>query len=241
MPTHDWTRLAPGDFHHFHQGWITFLANALNSGVLPQDFMAMAEQVTGRPVPDVVTLLGHRPRGDAGKVVVQTAPPSARVVRRFEKAQYARRADRIAVRHRRGQVVAVIELVSPGNKDSRHALRSFVQKSADLLDQGINLLIVDLFPPTPRDPQGLQKEICDEFGEGPFDLPAGQPLTVGSYQAGDVPTAYIEPVGVGERLPDMPLFLIGDHYVPAPLEASYMETWRAFPAPLKELMDAPAG
>ena len=56
MPIHDWTRLEPGDFHDFHQCWVVELRNALNGGLLPPGYMAMAEQVTGRPIPDVVTL-----------------------------------------------------------------------------------------------------------------------------------------------------------------------------------------
>jgi hypothetical protein len=49
MPIHDWTRLEAGDFHHFHQGWVVNLTNALNSGLQPPEYMAMTEQVTGRP------------------------------------------------------------------------------------------------------------------------------------------------------------------------------------------------
>ena len=63
MPIHDWTRAEAGDFHHFHQTWIPLLAAALNDGGLPPEFMALAEQVTGRPIPDVVTLEARSPRG----------------------------------------------------------------------------------------------------------------------------------------------------------------------------------
>ena len=28
MAVHDWTRLEPGDFHHFHQGWVVNLTNS---------------------------------------------------------------------------------------------------------------------------------------------------------------------------------------------------------------------
>ncbi len=56
MPIHDWTRLEAGDFHHFHQRWVVAIGNALNGGRLPPGYMAMVEQVTGRPIPDVVTL-----------------------------------------------------------------------------------------------------------------------------------------------------------------------------------------
>src|SRR5262245_6860598 len=154
MPIHDWTRLTPGDFHHFHQRWISAIADALNGGALPAGYMALAEQVTGRPIPDVVTLESRRPPGSAGGVAIQDAPPTARVIRRFEKVVYAKRANRVVIRHGRGRVVAIIGIVSPGNKDSRNSLRPFVEKAADILNQGVNLLVVNLFPPTPRDPQG---------------------------------------------------------------------------------------
>jgi hypothetical protein len=36
LPIHDWTRVDAGIFHHFHQGWIVALANALNAGKLPR-------------------------------------------------------------------------------------------------------------------------------------------------------------------------------------------------------------
>src|SRR3954452_20012649 len=118
MPIHDWTRVEAGDFPHFHQGGITYLANALNGGGLPPGYLALAEQVTGRPIPDVVALEARRPPDDAGGVAVETAPPTAQVISRIEKVNYARRADRVVIRHGRGKVVAIIEILSPGNKAS---------------------------------------------------------------------------------------------------------------------------
>jgi len=52
--------------------------------------------------------------------------------------------------------------------------------------------------------------------------------------------AYIEPVAVGEVLPDIPLFLKPGLYVPAPLETTYQTTWKGFPAVLKNLLEEPA-
>ena len=199
--------------------------------------MAMAEQVTGRPIPDVVTLHTRMPKDDSGGIAVATAPPTARVIARFEKINYAKRADRVVIRHGRGRVVAIIEILSPGNKDSRNAIRTFVEKAADILNQGVNLLVVDLFPPTPRDPQGIHKAIWDEFGDEPFEAPPGKPLTVASYIGGDLPTAYVESVGVGDPLPSLPIFLSETRYIPAPLEATYLQAWAVFPALLKELIE----
>jgi len=238
MPIHDWTRVEAGDFHDFHQCWIVAIRNALNAGLLPSGYMAMAEQVTGRPIPDVVTLQTRETRGaPEGGIAVAEAPPTARLVAKFESVNYARRADRVVIRHGRGKVVAIIEILSPGNKQSRAALRSFVEKAVDILNQGVNLLVVDLFPPTPRDPQGIHKAIADELGDEPFEAPPGQPLIVASYLGGDIPMAYVESVGIGDALPSLPIFLSETRYIRAPLETTYQEAWAVFPAVLKELIE----
>jgi hypothetical protein len=148
-------------------------------------------------------------------------------------AMVEQKANRITVRHPDGDVVAVIEIVSPGNKDSRHALRSFVRKAVDFLQAGVHLLIVDLFPPSPRDPQGIHKAIWDRVRDEPFVLPPDKPLTVVAYSAGAETVAYVEPVAVGDPLPEMPLFLTSDRYVFCPLEPAYQTAWDQFPAPLK--------
>jgi hypothetical protein len=239
MPIHDWTRVEAGDFHHFHQRWIQDLAAALNTGGLPPDYMALAEQVTGRPIPDVVALRTCEPRDGSGGVALQSAPPAARVVQRPERASYARRQDRVVIRHRRGVVVAIIEIVSPGNKSSRPALRAFVEKAADILNQGVHLLVVDLFPPTTRDPQGIHQAIWNEFEDEPFDFLAEKPLTVVSYVGGELPTAYVNSLAVGDELPSMPIYLTPEEYVPAPLAATYMQAWAVYPALLREIIESP--
>ena len=242
MPIHDWTRLGAGDFHDFHQCWVVAIRNVLNGGLLPPEYMAMAEaeQVTGRPIPDVVALQTREPKGEPGGIAVAEAPPTARVIARSEGINYAKRADRVVIRQGRGKVVAVIEIVSPGNKDSRNALRSFVEKAADLLNQGVNPLVVDLFPPTARDPRGIHKAVWDEFADEPFEAPPGKPLTVASYLGGDLPTAYVEPVGVGDPLPSLPIFLSETRYIPAPLEPTYGQAWAVFPAMLREIIEPTA-
>jgi hypothetical protein len=145
----------------------------------------------------------------------------------------------VTVRHEDGDVVAVIEIVSPGNKDSRHAVRAFSRKAVEFLHAGIHRLIVDLFPPNRLNPQGLHKEIWDRIREEPFTLSPDKPLLLAAYAAGNSMVGYIEPVAVGDVLPDMPIFLTPDRYVPCPLETTYQTTWSTFPAALKAPLEQP--
>lgn len=239
MPLHDWTRVDAGLFHHFHLQWIGSICDALNMGGLPEGFYALAEQVAKGPVPDVLALhLGESGDETTGGLALATAPPKTRFTVRAEEDIYVRKANRIAIKHQLGDVIAIVEIVSPGNKSSKNALKMFVKKANEYLDQGIHLLVVDLFPPSRRDPQGIHKAIWDEIVDTPFELPTEKRLTLASYSAGIPKTAYVEPVAVGDPLPDMPLFLEPESYVPAQLEATYMETWRTFPKPLKRLLES---
>ncbi len=243
MPVHDWTKADAATFHDFHQAWTIELRNALNGGGLPYGYFALAEQSLGGPIPDAITLQkaggaqATPHNGNAGAVAVIDAPPRAQFVTSLEKQTYADKANRLVVKHRLGRVVAVIEIVSPGNKVSQHALRAFVEKAAALLRQGIHLLVVDLFPPTSRDPQGIHKAICDEFENVDFKLPSEKPLTIAAYCAGETTTAYVDTVGVGDPLPPAPIFLDPYSHVLAPLESSYMTTWSKCPDVVRGLVE----
>lgn len=244
MPIHDWTTVDAGLFHHFHQSWTVSLCGNLNAGVLPSDYFALVEQIVPGSIPDVLTLklsAGSERRPSASQALaLATAPPKARLVARTEADAYARKANQITVRHRHGDVIAVVEIVSPGNKASRAELRTLVEKSADFIRQGVHLLIIDLFPQTARDPRGIHQVVWSEFVEEDFELPPGKPLTLVSYLAAAERSAYLESLAVGDTLPEMPIFLRHDLYVSAPLEKSYQTAWAAFPAPLKRLLEAPA-
>jgi hypothetical protein len=149
----------------------------------------------------------------------------------------------VVVRHHLGDVVCAIEVVSPGNKAGRIAVREFVAKAADFLKRGVNLLIVDPFPPGPQDPQTLHKLIWDEFDEGvPFQLPTDEPLLLASYRAPAplvelTPEAFIEPLRVGAELPDMPVWLDTDLYVNLPLERTYRAAWEVCPSDFRYLVE----
>ena len=211
MPVHDWTRVNSGLFHHFHQTWSVEIRNAINRA-LPKGMFSLIEQKDNGAETDAIA--------DA-----------------TDAQLYARKANRIAIHHTLGDVVAIIEIVSPGNKDSRNAIRAFAEKSAEFLRAGVHLLAVDLFPPSKRDPKGIHQVIADEFEDAPYDPPADKPLTLVSYRAGyDGLTAYIEPIAVGDTMPDMALFLDRDTFVKVPLESTYHTTWELTPEPIRDLI-----
>jgi hypothetical protein len=237
MPIHDWTRVPSGLFHDFHQSWSIRIKDALNAGRLPKGVAALVEQRAGPRESDVLAIerRSRQPRPDLGSAggVATMNPPVTRIVRRTTKEIHAVRANRIVVKHHLGRIIAVIEIVSPGNKDSRAALRDFVEKTIEFLKAGIHLLIVDLFPPTPRDPLGMHKVIWDEITEEDFTFPEGKDRILASYETGGVRAAYVEPVGVGDRLPDMPLFLANSWHIAVPLEPTYQATWDASPEEMR--------
>ena len=238
MPVHDWSRVKAGLFHHFHLNWISALCTHLNSGDLPSGYYALAEQVTSGPIPDIVTLKRKskpaEPLESTGGIALAVTPPRTRYLVRSEADPYLTKVNRVAIRDPRGKLVSVIEIVSPGNKGSRAKFQEFVDKAVDFIRHGINVLVIDLLPPTRRDPQGIHKAIWDEIDEGAFELPADKRLTLASYSAGIEKVACIEPIGVGDDLPDMPLFLEPEIYIPAPLDATYETTWSVCPSPLKD-------
>ena len=204
---------------------------ALNAGLLPRGLSALVERRVGGKEADVLSVESHRrPQNpdNAGATLVLNRP-AASIVRRTAWEIHAGRSNRVVVKHHLGRTVAVIEIVSPGNKYSRAALRDFVSKAVDFLAQGVHLLVIDLFPPTPRDPFGIHKAIWDEIEEEDFAFPVGKDRLLAAYEPGEGQTAYVEPVAVGDRLPAMPLFVAPGSHVLVPLEATYEATWAQAP------------
>lgn len=217
-----------GLFHHFHQDWSIELARTLNRGVLPSNLSAFVEQRAGVKEHEVLAIEDYGTLDDreaclleasAGRVATMEAP-ATRIVQRSTDEICADRSNRIVIRHHLGRMVAVIEIVSPGNKDKRGAVRKFVKKTVEFIEAGVHVLIVDLFPPTVRDPKGLHKLIWDEIEDQPFELPEGLSRLLMSYQAGREKVAYIEPLAICDTMPDMPLFLTPDAHLKIPLQVT---------------------
>lgn len=241
MAIHDWTRAPTGFFHHFHQAWTCRICDALNSGQLPQGYYALLERTALGVASGGETLLGRTPpsgrRALQGVIALDETMPRTRFVSQSTLAEaeaYAARANRIAVKDAFHEVAAVIEIISPGNKASRNAMNTMVDQAIGLLRQGINLLLIDLFPPTPRDPEGVHQRIWSELTDDVVKSPSNQRLTLASYAVGVPLRAFVEPVAVGDVVPDMPLFVDRSNYVPATLEAPYQVAWHECPEELRQ-------
>lgn len=243
MPIHDWTRVEAGIFHDFHGDWIQVIKRTLNSGVLPPDYYALSEQKAAVWGPDVLALEHDGPTAESGGVggtgLLQVRP-KARLVEETEPDFPRLRQRRIAVRHASDdRVVAVIEIVSPGNKYNRHGIRSFLDKVVELLDRKIHLLVLDLLPPGKHDPRGVHAAIWNEVWSESSDTRTGRPLTVASYECNDHVTAYVEPAAVGEELADAPLFLVPGGHVLVPLEQTYRTAWDGVPKRWRDVIAPP--
>ena len=238
MPVHDWTRVEAGIFHDFHVTWIPEIKRALNAGLLPKGYYALAEQHAGQTVADILTLHSSAPNIDSespvctnGGTAVAEARPKAR--RHIQLDAYGVRRRTLAIRHVSGhRLVAMVEIVSPANKDRERSLDEFADKVLSALNVGVHVLVVDLFPPGRWDPRGIQGAIQERLEPTfePYDLPANEPLTLASYIAGRGFEAYIEHVRVSAKLPEMPLFLTPDRYVNVPLEDTYTAAYADVPA-----------
>ena len=121
MPVHDWTRISAGIFHDFHSAWIIHLRDALNRGILPRGYYALAEQHASQAIADVLTLETEtadaiEPGGGTNVLVAPPAVSRKAVASPGAALRLARRT--LTVRHvSNHRIVALVELLSPANKD----------------------------------------------------------------------------------------------------------------------------
>jgi hypothetical protein len=128
------------------------------------------------------------------------------------------------------QLVAVIELVSPSNKDRPEHRRAFVAKVAALLQKDVCVSVVDLV--TIRqfnlyvDLLELIGGVDPQLGPNPTNLYS---VTIRSRKPPErrsLLDLWYYPMALGQTLPTLPIWLTPDLRVLLPLEAGYEETCR---------------
>lgn len=217
----------------FHARWAAEIMDDLNRR-LPSRFLAEMQVHLGRRVEaDVVEFDLERHADDAaasnGTVGVATKPvvyappePVLTVPVTFDDAIEVRVHDQ--ARDRR--VVAVIELVSPANKDRPEERETFALKSLGHLKAGVGLVIADIV--TDRH-FNLHDEVIRLARAADANRMPGSPAT---YAVGYRPVhrdgrnlldVWPTELAAGGQLPTVPLALKGFGCVPLDLEATYAE------------------
>jgi hypothetical protein len=129
----------------------------------------------------------------------------------------------------RRQLVGVIELVSPSNKDRPAARRGFAARTAAFLQQGVSVVAIDIV--TSKHFNLHNETVQLLAAPASAALPDEQVIYAVAYR----PTlrdekpqldVWREPLTVGQPLPTMPLRLTGDLFVPVEFETTYRETCR---------------
>jgi hypothetical protein len=224
----------------FHANWAVKIVDRFNGGRPSDKYKAQSARHFGAQIEADVVTLERNDRGSLfdlsngnGGVATASAvysPPAALLSASVEFDD----PDLFEVKIYRGgggwELVAAIELVSEANKDREENRRAFTVKCASYLQKGISLVVVDTVTTYSAD---LHDELCDLIAGADalrWSSPSG--LSVVVYRAtrtigGAGPAlnlnVYPFPIGIGETLPTVPLWLDYDLAVPLELEATYQQ------------------
>lgn len=217
----------------FHGRWAAAMADALNQDILPPDYFAEFQVHVGSRVEiDVATFERGRDAATGGQRDGATATLTARAWAPPKPAwtMPAIFPDEIEVQvfstEEGPELVAAIELVSPGNKDRPDFRRAFAAKCASYLHRGIGLIIVDIV--TSRQ-ANLHNELVALLGQAAqFVISADSCLYTVAYRptrrdGADQLDVWPSRLLVGSALPVVPLGLRGAGCVPLDLDATYQE------------------
>ncbi len=215
-------------FHSFHNAWATHIAADLNT-FLPENFIAEPNVQIGSRIEIDVQADELLAEDRSGSVRQYKIPPAtASIPASFPDEMEVYIIDLGAGR----QTVGAIEIVSPANKDRPQHRDTFLAKCLSLISQGISVVIVDIL--TVR-----LFNFHNELMRG-LDSTAGQiseteeaPLYCAAYRyTFDRDERCVEcwayALSVGDRLPELPLFISSEIAVPVRLEETYMETREKF-------------
>jgi Protein of unknown function (DUF4058) len=227
--------IAERRWESFHSSWATKIADALTEQWLPPNYIAEEHVHIGPSIEiDVGTFERNAPPGaEAGAGAVAMVAPKVWTPPAPDAVVPSVIPDTFEVRilstDTGPQLVAAIELISPGNKDRPAERRAFAVKCASYLYQGISVIIVDIV--TSRR-ANLHNDILRvmEAAETLHLAPevslyavAYRPLRRDGRDEIDV---WRSPLALGQPLPTLPLSLRADLVIPVDFDATYAEACR---------------
>jgi hypothetical protein len=197
---------------------------------LPQGYVAAPTVHPGSQVEvDVATYeRNDAPRlqrtDDDGPQTTAWGPPEPTIAVETEVPDFDDYSVRIYDAERGRQLVATVELVSPGNKDRPEKRNAFVAKCAALLQKRVAVSIVDVV--TARQ-FNLYAELLQFLGQS--DLTLGEPLPPlyavscrwRPLEKRMLLQTWSHTLVLGQPFPTLPLWLTGRMAVPLDLEVSY--------------------
>lgn len=216
----------------FHSSWATRLADALTERWLPPNYIAEKHAHLGPAVEiDVGTCEQETTITAAeGGGAVATVGPKVWTPPVADGSLAAAFTDTFEVRvlctDTGPNLVAVIELISPGNKDRASERRAFATKCASYLYQGISIIIMDIVTNRRANLHNEILEIMDGADslrlspESSLYAVAYRPLRRGKEDIIDV---WRSPLALGRALPTLPLGLRADLAIPVNFEETYAE------------------
>jgi hypothetical protein len=223
--------------HHwesFHSNWATRIADGI-AAALPPGFQVEEHIHAGPGIEiDVATLEQDTAvdGGAAGAVLATLAAP-AYAPPAPDRTMPAVFPDNFEVRVFSTAagltLVAVVELVSPGNKDRPAERRAFAAKCVSYLTQGVSLIVMDVV--TSRR-ANLHNDLMRLLEAAPdMDFPDDVSLYAVAYRPvrrgdQDEIDLWRRPLALGAPLPTLPLRLTGDLFVAVDFEAAYQEACR---------------
>jgi hypothetical protein len=219
-----------------HAGWAASLVENLNERWLPSGFVAGERSFSANhPEIDIATwetpAIASAPSGGNGSatataIAVYTVPESDHTaVLRDELVP----STDILIHDQYRTLVAVIELISPSNKDRPRERSTFAAKIGSYLMSGVCVVMLDVVTVKRFN---LHDSVCDMLelpettampGRPPTYAVSYRPKTAEGAMSLDI---WHRELVVGQQMPTMPLRLTGDMFVPLELEETYMDACR---------------
>lgn len=222
-------------WEELHGAWPTSISFRLNE-LLPPEYRSGVRVHLGRVAElDVSTYENDdpsEPGGGGGSAALAWAPAAPAVLLDTETPDPPEYEVRVYDERRLRRLVAVVEIVSPSNKDRADHREAFVAKCHALLHQGVCVTVID--PVTERG-ANLYAELAERMGADPPTLGASPLYAVGLRRRLEGERWKVEAweheLAVGGVLPTLPLWYSESRYVPLELERTYEETCRGLRIP----------
>lgn len=252
MPLLDHAELPPGSrrtWEGFHYYWGGKIADAVSPHLPPRYFLEAYFHSGARFQTDIAALeqdTEERQQGNgggAGTALATYAPPAPPLDEEAEFGTLDVAELQIYSDDGEQALVAVIELVSPSNKDRPASRDAFAGKCLSYLREGVSVLVVDVITERQANFHRLIAERLSLSGAARGAVTSD--LYAVSYRTTGIGTtlrlqAWPVALTIGSLLPTMPLWLSPFLAVPVDLETSYLATCGLMRIPVTSARTAPA-